>query len=137
MSDGLNKVILYGNLGAEPDLRLTAKGLPVLSFRMATTEVYYDKEGSKQERTEWHSVTVFGKRAEALAKILGKGSRVLVEGRIHNSSYEKDGQKRTRSEVVASDLFLAPRAGARGATNGAFARPPAPEATFDDADLPF
>jgi single stranded DNA-binding protein len=107
MADGLNKVLLFGNLGADPELRLTPGGQSVLSLRMATTEVYFDKERVKQERVEWHTVTVWGRRADALAKLLGKGSRVLVEGRIHNSSYEKDGVKKVKSEVVAEELFLA------------------------------
>jgi single-strand DNA-binding protein len=106
MTQGLNKVMLFGNLGADPELRHTATGSNVLSFRVATTEVYFDKQQQKQERTEWHQVTLFGARAEPLAKLLHKGSRVLVEGRLQTTSYDKDGSKRYKTEVIATDLFL-------------------------------
>ncbi|MEO8180357.1 MAG: single-stranded DNA-binding protein [Deltaproteobacteria bacterium] len=106
MTQGLNKVMLFGNLGAEPELRNTAAGAYVLSFRVATTEVYFDKQQQKQERTEWHQVALFGARAEPLAKLLHKGSRVLVEGRLQTTSYDKDGSKRYKTEVIATDLFL-------------------------------
>ena len=106
MTQGLNKVMLFGNLGADPELRHTATGSSVLSFRVATTDVYFDKQQQKQERTEWHQVALFGARAEPLARLLHKGSRVLVEGRLQTTSYEKDGSKRYRTEVIATDLFL-------------------------------
>jgi len=106
MTQGLNKVMLFGNLGADPELRNTATGAHVLSFRVATTEVYFDKQQQKQERTEWHQVALFGARAEPLARLLHKGSRVLVEGRLQTTSYDKDGSKRYRTEVIATDLFL-------------------------------
>lgn len=146
-NEGINKVLLLGNLGSEPELRMTPGGQPLLTFRMATTEVYYDKEKVKQERTEWHTVTLWGKRGESLARYLSKGSRVFVEGRIHNSSYEKDGVKRYKSEVVALDLKFA--GGARRdrdpeseigpldtPSNGAFSRPSLP-ASIPTSELPF
>ncbi len=107
MADGLNKVLLLGNLGSNPELRLTAGGQSILSLRVATTEAYFDKDQTKQQRTEWHSVTLWGKRGESLSRLLTKGSRVLIEGRLHTSSYEKDGAKRYRTEVIATDLHLA------------------------------
>lgn len=106
MSEGINRVTLLGNLGADPELRYTQGGGAVLSIRLATTESYLDKDKQRKERTDWHSVTVWGKRAEALAKLIGKGSRVLVEGRLSTLSYEKDGEKRYRTEVVATNLVL-------------------------------
>jgi single-strand DNA-binding protein len=106
MTQGLNKVMLFGNLGANPELRSTATGTHVLSFRVATTEVYFDKQQQKQERTEWHQVALFGARAEPLSRLLHKGSRVLVEGRLQTTSYDKDGSKRYKTEVIASDLLL-------------------------------
>lgn len=102
----MNKVILAGNLGADPELRVTQGGQAVLKIRMATTEKYLDKNNSWQERTEWHQVTIWGKRGEALAKILEKGSKVLVEGQLRTSSYEKDGEKRYRTEVNATNVEL-------------------------------
>jgi single-strand DNA-binding protein len=107
MTQGLNKVTLFGNLGADPELRVTSNGTHVISFRVATTDVYFDKNQQKQEKTEWHQVALFGPRAEPLSKLLGKGSRVLVEGRLQTSSYDKEGTKRYKTEIIATDLFLA------------------------------
>jgi single-strand DNA-binding protein len=110
MSDGINRVILFGNLGAAPDLRMSQAGLGILHLRLATTESWFDKAStSRQERTEWHDVTVFGPRAEALARILQKGDSVLVEGGLRTSSYEKDGVKRYRTEVLAREVCLGGR----------------------------
>jgi single-strand DNA-binding protein len=117
MAEGLNKVLLLGNLGADPELRVTPGGQAVLKLRLATTESYLDRNNARQERTEWHSVTVWGKRGEALAKILSKGSSIFVEGGIRTSSYEKDGQKIYRTEIVANNIILA--GGRRGGEAGA------------------
>lgn len=106
MAEGLNKVLLLGNLGADPELRMTPGGQAVLKLRLATTESYLDRNQTRQERTEWHQVTVWGKRGEALAKILSKGSSIFVEGGIRTSSYEKDGEKRYRTEIVANNILL-------------------------------
>ena len=118
MAEGLNKVLLLGNLGADPELRVTPGGQAVLKLRLATTETYLDRNQARQERTEWHSVTVWGKRGEALAKILSKGSSIFVEGGIRTSSYEKDGQKVYRTEIVANNILLT--GGRRGGEAGAF-----------------
>jgi single-strand DNA-binding protein len=122
MSDGLNRVILLGNLGADPELKHAGGGTAVLTLRLATNESWVDKNKVVQERTDWHQVVVFGPRAEALAKILVKGSNVLVEGGLRTSSYEKDGQKRWRTEIVARDICLV-------------GRRPTSEAAADDAPL--
>jgi single-strand DNA-binding protein len=119
MAEGLNKVLLLGNLGADPELRVTPGGQAVLKLRLATTESYLDKSNTRQERTEWHSVTVWGKRGEALAKILAKGSSIFVEGSIRTSSYEKDGDKRYRTEIIANNIILSGR-GRAGETRGDF-----------------
>ena len=117
MADGLNRVMLLGNLGADPELRMTPNGQAVLKLRLATSESYLDRNKVRQERTEWHSVVVWGKRAEALNKILSKGSRIFVEGGLRTSSYDdREGNKRYRTEVVASNLLLA--GGARGGGGG-------------------
>ena len=115
MSEGLNKVMLLGNLGADPELRATQGGQAVLKLRLATTETWADKDGTRQERTEWHNITMWGKRGEALAKILGKGSRIFVEGSLRTSSYEKNGEKRYSTEVNATNVILA---GTRGESAG-------------------
>lgn len=104
---GMNRVTLFGNLGADPELRTAPGGLSILHLRLATNETYVDKNQERQERTEWHDVVVFGARAEGLAKALKKGERLLVEGRLSTSSYEKEGVKRWRTEIVARDVFFA------------------------------
>ncbi|WP_437666850.1 single-stranded DNA-binding protein [Sorangium sp. So ce1182] len=107
MSDGMNKVFLLGNLGEDSELHFTQGGQAVLNFRMATAESWLDKDGERKERTEWHSVVVWGKRAEALERYLLKGSKVLVEGKLRTSSYEdKEGIKRYKTEVHTDELKL-------------------------------
>jgi single-strand DNA-binding protein len=118
MAEGLNRVLLLGNLGQDPELRMTSNGQAVLKMRLATTESYLDKNRVRQERTEWHSVVLWGKRAEALGKFLTKGSRLFVEGGLRTSSYDdREGNKRYRTEVVASNVILA-GGGARGGGGG-------------------
>lgn len=106
MSDGINQVYLMGNLGADPELRSLPSGTNLLRLRMATNESFLDKNKERQTRTEWHDIVLWGNRAEPLAKILSKGSRILVEGTLHTSSYEKDGSKRYKTEITARDLHL-------------------------------
>jgi len=120
MAEGLNKVMLMGNLGADPELRVTSGGQSVLKLRLATSETYLDKNRVRQERTEWHSVVVWGKRAEALSKFLTKGSRLFIEGGLRTSSYDdKEGNKRYRTEIVANNIILAGSGGGRGGGGGA------------------
>jgi len=110
MSEGMNKVYLLGNLGADPELKHATNGTAYLRFRLATTERWKDKQGELQERTDWHTVQLWGKRAEALANYLSKGSRVMVEGKVETNSYEKDGQPKYFTYVKARDIFLTDRA---------------------------
>lgn len=109
MASGLNKVMLLGNLGADPELKVTSGGQAVLKMRLAVSESYLDKSGTKQERTEWVSISLWGKRGEALSKFLTKGERIFVEGSLRTSSYEKDGEKRYRTEVNATNAILCGR----------------------------
>ncbi len=116
MADGLNRVMLLGNLGADPELKMTSGGQAILKMRLATTESYLDRNKVRQEKTEWHSVVLWGKRAEALSKFLTKGSRLFVEGGLRTSSYEdRDGNKRYKTEVVATNVILS---GGRGGAGG-------------------
>ncbi len=108
--NGLNKVMLIGNLGADPEVRVAQSGLTVLTLRLATNDTWVDKDGKKQDRTTWHNVKLFGKRAEGLAPHLKKGERLYVEGRIEISSYEKDGQKHFRTDIIANEIsFQGPK----------------------------
>jgi single-strand DNA-binding protein len=116
MAEGLNRVLLLGNLGADPELRVTPGGQAVLKLRLATNESYVDKNNVRQERTEWHRVTVWGRRAEALGKFLTKGDSLFIEGRLQTSSYEKNGEKRYSTDIVASNIILS---GGRGRGEGA------------------
>ena len=115
MAEGLNRVLLFGNLGADPELKMTNGGQAVLKLRLATSESYLDRNKVRQDRTEWHSVVVWGKRAEALGKFLTKGARIFVEGGLRTSSYEdKDGKKVYRTEIVATNIILGGRGGGGG-----------------------
>jgi single-strand DNA-binding protein len=119
MAEGLNRVMLLGNLGADPELRMTSGGQAVLKLRLATSETYLDRNKVRQERTEWHSVVVWGRRGEALAKILAKGSRIFVEGGLRTSSYDdKEGHKRYKTEVVANNIILSGGGGGRSGGGG-------------------
>jgi single-strand DNA-binding protein len=148
--DGLNKVIIIGHLGADPELRMAPGGNAVLKLRVATTEGWYDKDKVRQERTEWHRVAIFGKSAEYFAGFLRKGMLVSIEGRNQTSSYEKEGRKHYSTEVVAvrvwapktAVLSSSPSAKASAGTdapfapstlNGGYGRATPTEAT----DIPF
>ena len=98
--------MLLGNLCADPELKVTQGGQSVLKLRLATNENYLDRDKVKQERVEYHSITLWGPRGEALSKFLAKGERIFVEGRIQTSTYEKDGEKRYRTEIVATNIIL-------------------------------
>jgi single-strand DNA-binding protein len=134
MAEGLNRVMLLGNLGQDPELRFTQGGQAVLNIRLATTETYFDRDKQKKERTDWHTVVIWGRRAEALGKILTKGSSIFVEGSIRNSSYEgRDGQKRYKTEISAKNVILAGRGGGgrRDDASADDGPPPGYDAGFD------
>ena len=126
MARGINKVILVGNLGADPETRYTANGSAVTNVRMATTEVWRDKQtGDQQERTEWHRVVFFGRLAEIAAEYLRKGSQCYVEGRLQTRKWQgQDGQDRWTTEIVANDMQML---GGRGGGSGAGPSAPGPE----------
>src|SRR5262245_52663941 len=101
----LNKVMLIGNLGRDPELRYTASGQAVCDFTVATNESYTDRDGQRQDRTEWHRVVVWGKQGENCKRYLGKGRRVFVEGRLQTREWEdKSGGKRNTTEIVAQNV---------------------------------
>lgn len=136
MSGSVNRAILVGNLGADPEVRTTATGQVVATLSIATSETFTDKQGQRQERTEWHRVIVWGKTAELAQRYLAKGRKVYVEGRIQTRSWEDDaGQKRYSTEVVASQLVFLDSG--KGGSGQAAEQPPVPGTMgFDDA-VPF
>lgn len=105
---GVNKVTLLGNLGADPDTKKTASGQHITLFNLATSNAWTNREGQRQEHTEWHRIVVWGKLAETCAEYLSKGRKVYIEGRLQTRSWEDDkGQKRYTTEIVANQvLFL-------------------------------
>jgi single-strand DNA-binding protein len=136
---GVNKVILVGNLGRDPELRYTQQGTAVANFTLATTESVPKKDGTREDRTEWHRVVVWGRTAENCSQYLAKGRSVYIEGRLQTREWEnKEGQKQKTTEVVAQTVqFLGgPRgeggAGAGGRSSGS-GDPPPPA----DDDIPF
>ena len=138
----LNKVMLIGNLGKDPELRFTPSGRAVARFPLATSEQWTTPEGQKQDRTEWHNVVVWGKQAESCGQYLSKGRQVFLEGSIRSRQYDdKEGVKRSITEIVARDVkFLSTQgAGAAVGGAGASAGAPAGEAggAIDDQDVPF
>lgn len=146
----VNKVILLGRLGQDPELKYTPGGSPVCNFSLATTESWTDKSGQKQEKTEWHRVVVWGKLAELCNQYLAKGRQAFLEGRLQTRSWDdKDGNKRYTTEILASTVqFIGgPSANANQNTNvdTSYSQAPAPaqeyqissDASFAADDIPF
>jgi single-strand DNA-binding protein len=144
----VNKVILVGNLGRDAELRYTPGGAPVATLNMATTEVWNDKGGQRQEKTEWHRVVLWGKTAESLSEYLTKGKQIYVEGRLQTRKWEdKDGKERYTTEVRGDRVVLL----SGGGGGGGGARQPAragaamgseepmgePASELTDDDIPF
>jgi len=160
MARGIHKVILVGNLGADPETRYTPSGTAITSIRIATSEAWKDKTtGEQQERTEWHRVKFFGRLAEIAGEYLKKGSQVYIEGKLRTDEYEKDGVKRYSTDVIADEMqMLGSRGGGAGGGEGggggerrergpargpqsaparAPASAPAQDSHFDDDEIPF
>jgi single-strand DNA-binding protein len=141
---GVNKVILIGNLGRDPELRYTQSGQPVANFSLATSEQFGKKDGTRDERTEWHRIVAWGRTAELCAQYLSKGRTVYIEGRLQTREWEnREGQKQRTTEVVAQTVqFLGgPRGsggggggggGGKEGDGGGYESPPPP-----DDDIPF
>lgn len=140
---GINKVILVGRLGSDPETKAIGQGSTVSQFNVATSENWVDKSGQKQERTEWHRVVVWGKLAEICGKHLSKGRQVYVEGRLQTRSWEdKQGQKRYTTEIVANTVQFLGAMGERSSTSTSGSEQDfqnfGPEPTFDTEDeIPF
>lgn len=139
----LNKVMLIGNLGRDPEVRYTASGQAVASFNLATSEKFKNKSGEWEDRTEWHRITLWARLAEIAGEYLSKGKTVYIEGRLQTREYEKDGIKRYTTEIVGEKMqMLSPKgerrsggdsySGAPTGNSGGFEPPP-----FQDDDIPF
>ena len=141
---GINKVILIGNLGADPELRYTSGGQAVSDLRLATSRRFTGRDGAQQEDTQWHRVVVWGKQAEHCKEYLAKGRQVYIEGRLQTRSWEdREGNKRWTTEVVAQTVQFLSSGGAGGRSRGAMDDVPGPDAPemppadFGDDDIPF
>lgn len=142
MAKSLNKVMLIGNLGKDPELRYTGAGAPVATFSLATNESWKDQDGNMQERTEWHNVVAWSKLAEICQQYLKKGRRVYIEGRIQTRSYDdkNTGAKKYITEVVASNMImLDPREQGDAGAGAPYTAPEAIQPGSDSSkeDLPF
>ncbi len=125
---GVNKVILVGNLGRDPEVRYTKDGTAVANLNLATTETWNDGSGQRQERTEWHKVVAWGKLAEIAKEYLGKGKQVYIEGRLQTRSWEdKEGVKRYTTEIKADQMVMLGGRGGDGTSRDS--GPPPPEAS--------
>jgi single-strand DNA-binding protein len=133
---GINKVILVGNLGADPEVRYTAGGTAVCKFSLATSRRFTGKDGQKQEKTEWHRIVAWSKLAEICGQYLSKGKQVVIEGRIEYGSYEKDGVKHYTTDIVAENMQMLGGAGpgTRGEPEPPFGPP---EGSMPEDDIPF
>ena len=141
MANGLNKAILIGNLGRDPEVRYTPSGVAVANFSIATSETWTNKEGEKETRTEWHRIVAFGRLGEICGEYLAKGRQVYIEGRIQTRDWEdQNGVKRYTTEIVASQMIML---GARDSSetfkpDAASGGPPgAPVQAPEDDDIPF
>ncbi len=140
---GVNKAILIGNLGRDPEMRYTPDGLAVANFSIATSEEWKDKNtGDKRERTEWHRIVAFGRLGEICGEYLKKGKKVYIEGRLQTRDWEdKEGVKRYTTEIVAAQMQMLDPKGSvdRSSSNAASDVPDIPETTgeFEDKDIPF
>jgi len=149
----INKAMVYGNLTRDPEMKALPSGMQVCSFSLATNRVYNDRDGKWQEIADYHNVVVFGKQAENCAKYLFKGSSAYVEGRMQTRSWDKDGVKQYRTEVIADRVQFGPKGSSSGSSNnstagaannssnqsdkGASVLPDYPEEEINPEDIPF
>lgn len=131
----INKAIVYGNLTRDPEMKALPNGINVTTMSLATNQTWNDRDGKKQEAVEYHNVVVFGKTAENCARYLTKGSGVYVEGRLQTRSWDKDGQKQYRTEVIADRVQFGPRKDAQKQNESALPDYPAEE--INPEDIPY
>ena len=133
---GVNKAILLGRLGADPEIRYTSNGTAVANFRIATSERWNNPNGEKEERTEWHRIVAFGKLGEICGEYLAKGKQVYIEGRLQTRTWEdKDKNQRTTTEIIATVMQMLGSAG--GGKTSDKEEPSSAEEPAKDEDIPF
>ena len=143
MSRSLNKVMLIGNVGSEPDIRATSSGTQVAKVSLATNRQWKDGSGQQKEKTEWHRLTFFGRLVDSVDQWVKKGDRLYVEGRIEYSESESDGQKKYWTDIIVAEMVMlgSTAGGGGGGRNGGFqsdpSPAPAPPISEPDDDLPF
>jgi single-strand DNA-binding protein len=142
MSTGVNKVILVGFLGRDPEVRYTKSSQAVASFSIATTEKWTGKDGNKEEKTEWHKITAWGKLGEICGEYLTKGKQVYIEGRLETKEWEdKEGIKRQTTEIVANNMTMLGQSGGSHEPSNSSSLPPKSPSSgsddFEDDDIPF
>jgi single-strand DNA-binding protein len=150
MARGINRVILIGNLGNDPETKYTQGGMAITTISLATTSARKDKDGNLQEKTEWHRVKFFGKLGEIAGEYLKKGSQCYVEGRIEYGSYEKDGVKQYTTDIIGDEMQMLGGRQESGSGGGSRSAPRATErpakvtdqasdfgTDFADEDIPF
>lgn len=147
----INKAFIYGNLTRDPEMRALPSGMNVTTFSVATNRVYNDRDGKRQESTDYHNIVVFGRQAETVNQYLRKGSGAFIEGRLQTNSFEKDGQKHYRTEIVADRVQFGPKGGGASApadnsdskstssdtSSKAPSAPEYPQEEIDPEDIPF
>jgi single-strand DNA-binding protein len=148
----LNKAMIYGNLTRDPEMKSLPSGIQVVSFSIATNRVYNDRDGKRQEQADYHNVVFFGKQAETVGKYLKKGSGVYVEGRLQTRSWDKDGVKQYRTEIIGDRFQFGPRtdgggggsyqnntaaAGTAPAKDDSPVMPEYPDEEINPEDIPF
>lgn len=147
----LNKAMIFGNLTRDPEMKALPSGMQVCSFSVATNRTYNDRDGKRQESTDYHNVVAFGKQAEVIGKYLAKGRGIYVEGRMQTRSWEKDGQKQYRTEIIMDRFEFGPNSAGGGAPTtgasnaapgaqkdgGAPVLPDYPEEEINPEDIPF
>ena len=130
----MNRVTLIGNLGQDPEFRYTLSGTALAKFSLATSRKFTDRDGQKQEKTEWHRIVVWRKLAEVCGQYLTKGEKVMIEGRIEYGSYERDGVKHYTTDIIAENMEML---GSRGYSEPREAREPSSPSAVVEDDIPF
>lgn len=133
----INKVIIYGNITRDPELKALPSGQNVCSFSVATNRTYKDRDGKKQEQTDFHNIVCFGRTADNVGQYMRKGSGIYVEGRLQTRSWEKDGEKKYRTEIVAEMVQFGPKKDGAAASSSGKSEPRDEGAEIGSDEIPY